>query len=274
MADAAHGDQHIGRGGGDLRGDAGEVGGIRRVGQMQDGAKAQGAGGRFGAVADLAGESAGVNAGYGQGAGGWVGGARQGGQSGQVAVGRREDADDTAGAQVIDGIAGAAVVPQQPGAGGGDFRCGRGQAGGVGAEEEVNAVAGQQPFRVAAGGGGAAAVVVMPERDRAAAAVQQYAAARPVDILNPGGEAGQRLPALGGELAGQRCGNAGGDGRRAEQGRAGGGWHIRSVSVEPPGCRAVGLPGHCAVGQLGGSVRGGGERCRSCWCSRAGRWFR
>ena len=275
VADAAHGDQHIGRGGGDLRGDAGEIGGIRRVGQMQDGAKAQRTGGRFGAVADLAGESAGVNAGYGQGAGVRVGGARQGGQSGQVAVGRREDADDTAGAQVIDGIAGAAVVPQQPGAGGGDFSGGRGQAGGVGAKEEVNGIVVQQPFRVAAGGGGAAAVVVMPQRGRAAAAVQQYAAAaRPVDILDPSGEAGQRLPALGGELAGQRCGNAGGDGRRAEQSRAGGGWHIRSVSVLPPGHWAIGLPGHCAFGQLGRAVTGGGERCRSCWCSRAGRWFR
>ena len=163
VADAADGDQYIRRGGVDLAGDGGEIGCTGRVGQAQDGIKAQLLRRRFGAVANLAGEGAGVHAGEGQGAGIRAGGAGDRGEADQVAAGRRQDADDVAGVLGIDGIAGAAVVPEEALARGGDFSRGGSQSGGVGAEKEVDAVGVEEAGGVAASLVGAAGVVIMAQ---------------------------------------------------------------------------------------------------------------
>ena len=84
------------------------------------------------------------------------------------------------------------------------------QSGRVRAEQQIHPILGDEPFRRLLRALDQAAVVVVDDVNLALPTVNCQPALR-VDVLRPGGDAGQRLATLGGKLPGQRRGDAGFD---------------------------------------------------------------
>ncbi|MEJ2478783.1 MAG: hypothetical protein P8Y78_01150 [Acidihalobacter sp.] len=202
-------DQHGGAGGDDLVDDRSEVGGVGSVGLVEHDVQAHALGGRSGALGDGGGEAVvGVDQ---RDLGVRVLGLDRVQRALEVLVGRGVELEQVLVAELVGLTLGGAGGDHDLAELLGDHGRSGGQAGGIGAEQEVGVVLQDQAaveLLHAAGGG---LVVVVLEGDLVVV-VADLDAACGVDLIAPQLETEQLGLGVGVELAGFRSGEADGDG--------------------------------------------------------------